>query len=125
MNFLDGEVTSVSANGVTVTVAEGATLTAPVAQNGASPGQKVKLGLRPEHLIEGGGGAGELKGRVIAVEHLGGETYVYLERGGAEPLVVKAGGDSPSKVHDLLAIGVPAAACYLFDDQGQALPRAA
>jgi multiple sugar transport system ATP-binding protein len=125
MNFLEGEVTSVSANGVTVTVAEGATLTAPVAQNGASPGQKIKLGLRPEHLIEGGGGAGELKGRVIAVEHLGGETYVYLERGGAEPLVVKAAGDSASKVNELLAVGVPAAACYLFDERGQAFQRAA
>jgi multiple sugar transport system ATP-binding protein len=125
MNFLEGEVSSVSDNGVTVTVAEGATLTAPVARNGASPGQKVKLGLRPEHLIEGGGGAGELKGRVIAVEHLGGETYVYLARGGAEPLVVKAAGDSASKVNDLLPVGVPVAACYLFDERGQAFQRAA
>ena len=36
MNFLDGEVASVSANGITVTVAHGATLTAPVGQNGAA-----------------------------------------------------------------------------------------
>ena len=85
-----------------------------------SAGMRPYAGRSPAPAI-----SAELKGRVIAVEHLGGETYVYLERGGAEPLVVKAGGDSPSKVHDLLAIGVPAAACYLFDDQGQALPRAA
>jgi multiple sugar transport system ATP-binding protein len=125
MNFLDGEVTSVSANGVTVNVADGATLTAPVTQNGVTPGQKVTMGVRPEHLIEGGGGAGELKGRVIAVEHLGGETYVYLERRGADPLVVKAAGDSRAKVDEVLPVGVPASACYLFDVQGQAFPRAA
>jgi multiple sugar transport system ATP-binding protein len=124
MNFLDGEVTGVSANGVTVNLADGATLTAPVARNGASPGQKVTLGLRPEHLIEGGGGAGELKGRVIAVEHLGGETYVYLEHRGAVPLVVRAEGNSQTKVADLLWVDVPASACYLFDEQGQAFPRA-
>jgi multiple sugar transport system ATP-binding protein len=124
MNFLDGEVTSVSANGLTVDLADGATLTAPVARNGASPGQKVTLGLRPEHLIEGGGGAGELKGRVIAVEHLGGETYVYLEHRGAVPLVVRAEGSSQTKVADLLPVGVPASVCYLFDEQGQAFPRA-
>ena len=125
MNLLDGEVASVSANGITVNVADGATLTAPVTQNGATPGQKVTVGVRPEHLIEGGGGAGELKGRVIAVEHLGGETYVYLEREGSDPLVIKAGGDSRTRVDEVLPVGVPASACYLFDAQGQAFPRPA
>jgi multiple sugar transport system ATP-binding protein len=125
MNFLDGEVTSVSADGVTVNVADGAMLTAPVTANGATPGQKVTVGVRPEHLIEGGGGAGELKGRVIAVEHLGGETYIYLERRGADPLVVKAAGDSRTRVDEVLPVGVPASACYLFDAQGQAFPRPA
>ena len=124
MNFLDGEVSGVSANGVTVKVADGATLTAPVSQNGAAPGQKVTLGLRPEHLIEGGGGAGDLKGRVIAVEHLGGETYIYLERKGTDPLVVKADGNSQTRVDELLPVGVPASACYLFDEEGQAIARA-
>jgi multiple sugar transport system ATP-binding protein len=125
MNFLDGEVASVSPNGVTVDLGGGAALSAPVPQNGLSAGQKVTLGLRPEHLIEGGGGAGELKGRVIAVERLGGESYIYLDRSGAEPLVVKAEGSSQTKVADLLPVGVPASACYLFDEQGRALPRAA
>jgi multiple sugar transport system ATP-binding protein len=124
MNFLDGEVTSASANGITLNLADGGTLMAPAARNGASPGQKVTLGLRPEHLNEGGGDAGELKGRVIAVEHLGGETYVYLERDAADPLVVKADGSSQTRVGDLLSVGVPASACYLFDDHGQAFPRA-
>jgi multiple sugar transport system ATP-binding protein len=125
MNFLEGEVTSASADGIVVNLADGTTLRAPPSQTAASPGQKVTLGLRPEHLIEGGGGASELKGRVIAVEHLGGETYVYLERGGADPLVVKAEGSSPARVADLLPVGVPASACYLFDEQGDAFPRAA
>ena len=81
--------------------------------------------MRPEHLIEGGGGAGELRGRVIAVEHLGAETYVYLEREASDPLVVKAGGHSRAKVNEVMPVGVPASACYLFDEQGQALPRLA
>jgi multiple sugar transport system ATP-binding protein len=125
MNFLEGEVSSGSANGVTVKLADGATLTAPASQNGAAPGQKVTVGVRPEHLIEGGGGAGELKGRVIAVEHLGGETYIYLERRGTDALVVKAQGDSQARVDDLLPVGVPASACYLFDEEGQAIARGA
>ncbi|MGH6945470.1 MAG: ABC transporter ATP-binding protein [Geminicoccaceae bacterium] len=123
MNFLTGSVTGVSGNGVTVGLPGGEVLSAPLAQNGATPGQKVTLGLRPEHLLEGGGGAAELHGRAIAVEHLGGETYVYLDRGEEAPLVVKTGGDSKTRIDDVLPIGVPASACYLFDADGRALRR--
>ncbi|MGH6915927.1 MAG: TOBE domain-containing protein, partial [Geminicoccales bacterium] len=125
MNFLTGSVTGVSGNGVTVGLPGGEVLSAPLAQNGATPGQKVTLGLRPEHLLEGGGGAAELHGRAIAVEHLGGETYVYLDRGEEAPLVVKTGGDSKTRIDDVLPIGVPASACYLFDADGRALRRPA
>ena len=98
-------------------------MVAPIAANGTQAGEKVTLGLRPEHLIEGGGGDCELKGRVIAVEHLGGETYIYLQHGEGEPLIVKAAGESKAKVDDLLPVGVPASACYLFDGEGKAFSR--
>ena len=104
---------------------DGTRLIAPVGANGARPGEKVTLGLRPEHLLAGGGGDAEISGKAVAVEHLGGETYVYLERGGADPLVVKTAGDSKARVDDLLPVGVPAAACYLFDQDGRAFARAA
>ena len=97
---------------------------APSRPTGASTGEKVTLGVRPEHLLEGGGGDSELKGKVIAVEHLGGETYIYLERGGDEPLVVKTDGASKARVAEVLPIGVPADTCYLFDSEGQAFARA-
>jgi multiple sugar transport system ATP-binding protein len=125
MNFLEGEIASASENGVTVSLPGGGEVTAPVARDGAQPGQKVTLGLRPEHLLEGGGGSAEIKGRVIAVEHLGGETYVYLDQGAGSPMVVKTAGDSRARTDDVLPVGVPAAACYLFDEQGQAFPRPA
>ena len=57
-------------------------------------GEPVTIGLRPEHLLEGGGGDASLEGRVIAVEQLGGETFAYVEQEGPEPLVVKAAGDA-------------------------------
>ncbi len=124
MNLLEGEVTGGAGNGVTIRLPDGATVLTP-AGPGALPGEKVTVGIRPEHLVAGGGGNSEIKGTVIAVEHLGGETYIYLERGGSEPLVVKAEGDSKARVDDIVPIGVPAAACYLFDGDGQAFVRAA
>jgi hypothetical protein len=39
--------------------------------------------------------------------------------------VVKTSGDSMTRVDEVLPVGVPASACYLFDEEGQAIPRAA
>jgi multiple sugar transport system ATP-binding protein len=125
MNFLAGTVAEGTNNAITVVLDDGTKVMAPLGANDARAGEKVTLGLRPEHLIEGGGGDAELKGRAIAVEHLGGETYVYLERGGGDPLVIKSAGDSKARVGDGVPVGVPASACYLFDHEGRALARAA
>ena len=123
MNFVEGTVAQAAGNAITVDLGDASQVVAPVGANGARAGQKVTVGLRPEHLRAGGGGDAELKGKVIAVEHLGGETYVYLERGQGDPLVVKAEGNCAAQVDDVMPVGVPASACYLFDDQGQALAR--
>jgi ABC-type sugar transport system ATPase subunit len=125
MNFLDGEIQSVTNNAVTVSLQSGEQVIAPVAANGASTGQKVTLGIRPEHLIDGGGGDTEIKGKAIAVEHLGGETYAYLDRGGSEPLVIKAGGDAKISEGEVVPVGVQAQTCYLFDQDGKAFERPA
>jgi multiple sugar transport system ATP-binding protein len=125
MNFVEGTVAESASNALTIALGDGSQLVAPLGADGLRPGQKVTVGLRPEHLQVGGGADAELRGRVIAVEHLGGETYVYLERGQGDPLVVKAEGDCPARVDESLPVGVPASACYLFDDTGQALARRA
>ncbi len=123
MNFVAGTVTGVADDGVGIDLGDGAALTAPVVPNGAEVGAKVTLGLRPEHLVEGGGGDAQISGRVIAVEHLGGETFVYLDRGGEEPLTVKTAGDSATRVDETLPVGIPAGICYLFDADGKAFQR--
>jgi multiple sugar transport system ATP-binding protein len=123
MNFLPGVVEALSGNALTLRLVDGGPVVAPATANGVQPGDKVTLGLRPEHLLEGGGGDAELRGRVIAVEHLGGETYIYLDHGEDQPLTVKAAGASKARVDDVVTIGVPAQACYLFDAEGAALPR--
>jgi multiple sugar transport system ATP-binding protein len=123
MNFVAGTVASAAGNALTVDLGDGTQVVTAVSANGTRAGEKVTLGIRPEHLLAGGGGDALIKGRVIAVEHLGGETYVYLERGAGDPLVVKAAGDAKARVDDLLPVGVPAGACYLFDDEGRAFPR--
>ncbi len=125
MNFVTGEIAGVSGQTVTVGLPGGGQVTAPLAADGAAVGEPVTVGLRPEHLLEGGGGDASLEGRVIAVEQLGGETFAYVEQEGPEPLVVKAAGDARVQVDETLPVGVPAAACYLFDREGRAFRRLA
>jgi multiple sugar transport system ATP-binding protein len=125
MNFLEGETAGGTTDGLNVRLPEGATIATSVRTDGARIGEKVTLGLRPEHLLEGARADATLHGRVIAVEHLGAETYVYLDRGSGEPVVVKAEGGSRTRVGDTIEVGVPAAACHVFNEEGQAFDRPA
>ncbi|MGI9452314.1 MAG: TOBE domain-containing protein, partial [Geminicoccaceae bacterium] len=127
MNFLEGEVASATGNAVTVALPTGEQVVAAVEANGIAPGQKVTLGVRPEHLIDGGTaesrGDAEIKGKAIAVEHLGGETFAYLDRGGDEPLVIKNEGDAKIGVDETVPVGIRSETCYLFDQDGKAFTR--
>ena len=95
----------------------------PVAPGKCRPGDKVTLGVRPEHLIEGGGGDGELKGVVLVVERLGGATYCYLQLEGDSTLTAEVGGNSHVRVGERLALGVSSETCHLFDAGGLALEQ--
>ncbi|MGB7792741.1 MAG: TOBE domain-containing protein, partial [Terrimicrobiaceae bacterium] len=83
----------------------------------------VTLGVRPEHLLEGGGGDGELKGEVLVVERLGGATYCYLKLEDGTLLTAEVAGNSHVKVRDQLALGVPQESCHVFDLDGLALEQ--
>ncbi len=98
----------------------------PVPVNGAAGGARpAEVGVRPEHLRADGTGDAALSGKVITVERLGAESYLYVDAGVKEPLVVKSEAASPLKAGDTARIGVPAAACYLFAADGACLERRA
>lgn len=65
----------------------------------------------------------QLDDEVIALEHLGSESYVHLACGNNEPLVIKSAGDTAIEVGQRVSVAVPLHACYLFDETGMALPR--
>ncbi|HEX2581220.1 MAG TPA: sn-glycerol-3-phosphate ABC transporter ATP-binding protein UgpC [Dongiaceae bacterium] len=81
----------------------------------------VTLGIRPEGLTIGG--RGDLKGKVITVERLGSESFVYADVGSEAPVVAKLAGDIALPADGEITLTLDPDCCYLFDRDGMALPR--
>jgi multiple sugar transport system ATP-binding protein len=125
MNFLPCELGGAQGGAAVVKTVGNTTVPTTSEVNGHSSGGGYTLGIRPEDLIAGGGGDAQLEGDVITIEHLGAETYVYLDLGQEEPLVVKADGNFMSQPGARMQVGIPSGACYVFDGKEQALQRPA
>ena len=123
MNLITGEVVEASAAGATVKTAGGETLKVAVDASGAKPGDRVTLGVRPEHLTTAGGG-GALQTTADFVETLGNTTYAYVRHpGAAETLTVQLPGDVRPVAGDAMALHVAADKAHLFDAEGMAFRR--
>jgi multiple sugar transport system ATP-binding protein len=124
MNLLAATVVACDAGRVTLALGAGRPVVADVADTkGLQPGARVTLGLRPEHLTDTSADTGQIDGEVIALENLGAETYVYLACSDGEPLVIKPAGGTAIEVGQRVSVSVEPQACYLFDENGTALPR--
>ena len=119
MNFL-----TVSAEpaegGIRVSLPGGATLQLAGDASRVKAGDRLTLGIRPEHLDRPAGDA-VLHGTVRLAEHLGSETLFYVALEGGAEISVKADGLASARPGDALTIHLPAAACHLFDAAGNAI----
>ncbi|GAC1659383.1 MAG: sn-glycerol-3-phosphate ABC transporter ATP-binding protein UgpC [Candidatus Elarobacter sp.] len=126
MNFLRGHI--VGAEGGWLFTADGARVIvrAKGIVSAPAPGD-VTLGIRPEDLridsapdplpSETGG---DLRGRVVLVERLGGTSHVHVDAG-AHRLLAAVSHDPPASVGDVVTIRVPADRVHLFSADGNAL----
>ncbi|MCP5233963.1 MAG: TOBE domain-containing protein [Zoogloeaceae bacterium] len=123
MNFLETTIEQVEAESVTVGLPGGGTVSVPVKGGKAKVGDKATLGVRPEHLIEGGGGDGEVSGTVLVVERLGGGTLIYARLTDDQTISAQIDGDSAIKVDDTIKLGIRNETCHVFTADGLALPQ--
>ncbi|MDD5335680.1 MAG: sn-glycerol-3-phosphate ABC transporter ATP-binding protein UgpC [Rhodoferax sp.] len=123
MNLLDGEVLEASADSASVRLGGGEVIRCQVDAASARAGDKVKLGVRPEHL-RAGVADNALRTQVTFVESLGSITYAYCSNpGSAEMLTAAIDGQARVRAGDALLLGVPPEWAYLFDAQGRAFRR--
>ena len=126
MNFLSATVVSADAGAALVQLEAGAQIRCEVDAARATAGDKVTLGIRPEHFEAA---AASLAGNVIAttvtfVESLGSTTHAYCDYPGvAETLVCELDGGTRLRNGAALSLAIPASRAYLFDADGQAFRR--
>jgi multiple sugar transport system ATP-binding protein len=125
MNQLRGTAEAIGPGAVRVLLPGGAALAVPLGgePRGLAPGTAVTLGVRPEDLVPAGAGDATLAGRVLVVERLGSESYVYLKVEGDQTMVVRRESASGAAVDQPLQVGIEAARCHLFGPDGVAFPR--
>ncbi|MEP7154721.1 MAG: sn-glycerol-3-phosphate ABC transporter ATP-binding protein UgpC [Betaproteobacteria bacterium] len=125
MNFVDAEIVEASAFGARVRVGSGAQLQCDVNAENLGAGDKVVLGIRPEHFRVNAG-SNILQATVTFVESLGSTTHAYCVFPGVEDaLTCELDGASRVREGDVLALGVAPEWCYLFDANGRAMRRLA
>ena len=123
MNFMEGVVQAVAADGVLVRYETGETQRVAVEPGRAKEGDKVTVGVRPEHLLVGMADYG-VTARIMAVESLGDAAYLYAECSVApDGMIVRI---PPLEKHtkgDAIKLGATPDHCHLFDSDGQAFQR--
>ena len=123
MNFIAAEFVSSNTADVTIRLNDGALIHCAVSASTAKPGDKVTLGIRPEHITRVPF-ANRLSAQVTFVESLGSVTYAYCAFPGVqEDLTCELTGVVRVQAGDTLELGVEPDRCYLFNAAGKAFKR--
>ncbi len=120
MNFIESTVISKNSNSSEVDILGSGKLSIPKALSNISEGDKIKIGIRPEHLEINQISDVVWEGKVFVAEKLGSGTFLYLEKDG-EPLVVQTDGDTKIKVGDTIKVGINSSRCHIFNEKGSSI----
>ncbi len=133
MNFLPATIVSVDDSRIVVRLNdtnEQLALAGAASRQRLGNGERVTLGIRPEHLTASpspsperapASGGCSIVRTVQLVEQLGEAAYVHLDQPGGAPLLAKAQGTSPLRPGERQAFHLASDAWHLFDERGAAV----
>ncbi|MDR3471184.1 MAG: ABC transporter ATP-binding protein [Devosia sp.] len=120
MNFLEGTVTAASGTGVTVDLGPLGSITAPRPAPASLVGQRVAVGIRPEHVTIGAGGF-TLKLTPNLIERLGIHTIAYAPLETVGMFTSLFDGEPAMAAGEPFDIGIDPAQVHLFDADGRSV----
>ena len=84
----------------------------------AEPYKCDTIGIRSEHIdiVPKGG---EWRGSVVHTEKLGSDSYIFVEVGSSEPLIVRQNGTTPIKFEDVVSLAPQAGKVHRFGKDGK------
>lgn len=124
MNFLPATVVSASHTEAQVRLACGSAVQVQVRAERLQTGDKVTVGIRPEHLlVQHAPGHNTFPVAIQASEHLGDVTYLYAAGAHVDHLVVRADAEDTLHTGQTTHLQVLSHHAHLFDAQGKALTR--
>jgi multiple sugar transport system ATP-binding protein len=123
MNVVEAIVASTNGNDTSLTLPEGRELSLPFGGNDMRPGQKISLGIRPEHIDVAADG--DLDMSVDLAEQLGGETYSYATGKGLPQFTIRETGQASRSRGDAVHIRLRRDCVHLFAEDGKAIRHGA
>jgi multiple sugar transport system ATP-binding protein len=122
MNFIPGRVEA-ARSGMAILSFAGGEIALSTPASEMAEAERITIGIRPEHMNEGSGGALTVEGDVEAVEHLGEATLVYLRLPDGTAIIVRAPDDTDAQPGGRYIASAPERSLHLFRANGSALPR--
>jgi multiple sugar transport system ATP-binding protein len=125
MNFIAAEIAQADARQAVVKLESNVTIRVEVDASAAKVGDKVTLGVRPEHL-DPKASENLIESTITFVESLGSASHAYSVYPGVEEMLTcDMPGHSLVRAGDTLRVGVPADCAHLFAEDGTAFRRLA
>ena len=122
MNFIDASVHQVASDEIEIAIPGHSVLRVPVDSPILTAGDKVTLGIRPEHVTLVGNNG--LAAKVQGLEHLGSESYLHLKMASGQALTIRVSGETDVHLHQEVQLQMASRYLHLFDAQGHAVRTA-
>ena len=114
MNFLACTVVEADGDGAVVQDGSGRAIAVAVDGRGLNPGNRVDLGVRPEHLRPGTDPENGIAVSVGNIEQLGGESYLYCSAADGREVTVHMPGQTGIRRGDTVMLAIRPEFCHLF-----------
>jgi multiple sugar transport system ATP-binding protein len=108
-----------------VTLGDGTRVDTAVPRDSLPPGEKVELGLRPEHVRVAAGADSATRATVELVERLGERSLVYARLNDGAAVTAEDSGTTTIRTGDQVGLSIDGAAAHLFGPDGTGYHRPA
>ncbi len=121
MNFINTVLEENTNNSITISLASHDNISLPIGEVNLKLKSKLRLGVRPEHLVISTDSPLQLKARVEVTEHLGDITYIYAKLPDTTQIIISIAGTSVHQVGDEINVGADISDIHIFDESGAAV----